>query len=116
MKANRKSREKNYGVTPVLGTMLMIPIIAVVISFMTMWANDLISQMQNYQDMLNQMANELEDLELDLSILGEDDTIIWSDNFEDIQWNNFETIEAFEAQNSLNREIMRCAILLRIFF
>jgi len=87
VKANQKAREK-LGITPILGTLLMIPIIAVVITFMTMWANNLIALMKNYGDMLNKIADDLKDLQLDFSILGEDDTIIWSDNFEDIQWNN----------------------------
>jgi len=89
MKANKKARE-NYGVSPVVGTLLMMPVVLMIMTFMIMWGNDLVDKLKKFQDMLNDMAKQVKDLDKDLRILGKNKNIVWQDNFEDVRLDNYD--------------------------
>ncbi|KAA0006288.1 MAG: hypothetical protein FE039_00005, partial [Thermoplasmata archaeon] len=88
MKANRKFKMDNHAVSSVLGTALMLPIVMMILSAMMLWADDLINKMKAFQDHLQDMADEISDLKINLTTNGEDNSIIWEDDFEGgaLQW------------------------------
>lgn len=91
MKANQKSRE-NSGVTAVLGTLLMLPIMLTLVTFMMFWAQDLITQIKHFQNKLNEMVD---DINVVVKHLYEESFIIWNDGFEgtNLQWEHTGAIE-----------------------
>jgi len=90
VKANRKSRDSDQGVTAVVGTLLMMPIVLMIMAFMIMWGNDLVDQMKKFQDILGDMADDVDDLDRDLRILGRNKNVVWEDDFEDVRLDNYQ--------------------------
>ncbi len=81
MKANQKAKEHNIAVAPVLGTLLVLPIIMLIITAMMTWAEGLIDQLKDLQDSVRKTTNIYNELSINLSHFKDKD-IIWQDGYE----------------------------------
>ncbi|MEF8879043.1 MAG: PQQ-binding-like beta-propeller repeat protein [Candidatus Thermoplasmatota archaeon] len=88
MKANRKSRE-NRGVTPVLGTLLTIPIAIMIVSATMVWANSLLDQINGFDENLDEIKPDEGKIDLKELNLQLEETVFYKDDFEGekLQWN-----------------------------
>ncbi|MEF8879042.1 MAG: hypothetical protein V5A64_01455 [Candidatus Thermoplasmatota archaeon] len=89
MKANQKYRQNSKnGVTPVLGTLLVLPVVMLVITAMMTWAGDLINSLQSLQSQLRETSEEINKISINTSKFGYLN-IVKKDSFEaeNIQWN-----------------------------
>ncbi len=81
MKANQKAKKHNIAVAPVLGTLLVLPIIMLIITAMMTWAEGLINQLKDLQDSVRKTTNIYNELSINLSHFKDKD-IIWQDGYE----------------------------------
>ena len=94
MKANQKFRKEVKEVTPVLGTMLMLPIVLIIISALTMWSQRIMDEMNKAQMRLEIMSSKiktaLENFSGVVNISGASNqsypnfssNVLWHDDFE----------------------------------
>lgn len=81
MKANQKAKKNQTAVAPVLGTLLVLPVIMLIITAMMTWAEGLIDQLKNLQDKIRQTTEEVNQISYNLSNFKDMD-IIWKDGYE----------------------------------
>jgi len=103
MKANQKTRDNTQGVTPILGTILMLPVVMMLVSAMLLWSQSLLAEMSNSNTTLDDLEGEIRENPIELDVLLSEGNIIWRDDFEgEKQWYEEEsnTLSTFDFTNS----------------
>jgi outer membrane protein assembly factor BamB len=100
MKANRKYREQ--AVASVTGTMLTLPIALLIVAATMMWGNNILKQIDNYEQTLKdtEVDKSQEEVDVENITLNLDSSIYWQDDFEgqQLQWNkrnSYTIVETF---------------------
>jgi len=105
MKANKKIRTNKQGVTPVIGTLLMLPVVIMIVSAMLLGSQGLFNNMDDSAEKLELMEQDMSEDGIDINVLVSEGNIIGEDDFEGAQqWHTDYSIHSMAAFDFSHKE------------